>query len=56
MYVVEQRYYDSGRVALKIRKMDKVDIPKDESRERYDLSYDAFDTLDEAIEFTQQPY
>ena len=52
-YAVEQRYYDSGHVSVKILTCDDSAESFSEERSPYDLYYDVFDTLEEAEAFAK---
>lgn len=53
-YAVEQKYYDSGNVKIKIIKCDDNEESFQEETPNYDLYFDVFDTEDEAFTFKDE--
>jgi len=56
-FVVWQKFYDTGKVEAGIKEMTEEEFLKlnhCETKERYDIYYDSFDTFEQAEEFRKE--
>ncbi len=58
-YVVEQKFYDNGKIRTVIKKMSKKDaerLSKSAFTDEFDLYNDIFDTLEDARKFRRDVF